>query len=223
MSATDPVAVVALLKELGTPITFNILLEGESLLNDGTGTVFFAVFYSWIQLGWFSVGEFFHKFFRLALGGPALGLLIAFIFYPLLKTMINYEAFFVVSTVILAYFTFFLAESTFFKIYVSGILAVVTLGVYFSYKLKNRVIGTVEESMHVVWHFLAYIIESLLFLLTGGFLGIFFISWDITGLRPSEISADVIWKLIVFQIFLFIMWGLVLVIFWYPLNKTGKK
>lgn len=48
LSATDPVAVVALLKELGTPITFNILLEGESLLNDGTGTVFFAVFYSWI-------------------------------------------------------------------------------------------------------------------------------------------------------------------------------
>jgi len=47
------------------------------------------------------------------------------------------------------------------------------------------VIGTVEESMHVVWHFLAYIIESLLFLLTGGFLGIFFISRDITGLRPS--------------------------------------
>lgn len=48
LSATDPVAVVALLKELGTPITFNVLLEGESLLNDGTGTVFFVVFYSWI-------------------------------------------------------------------------------------------------------------------------------------------------------------------------------
>lgn len=48
LSATDPVAVVALLKELGTPITFNVLLEGESLFNDGTGTVFFVVFYSWI-------------------------------------------------------------------------------------------------------------------------------------------------------------------------------
>lgn len=119
------------------------------------------------------------------MGGPALGLLIAMIFYPLLKTIIHHESFFVVSTVILAYLTFFIAESTFFKIYVSGILAVVTLGVYFSYKLKNRVIGTVEESMHVVWHFLAYVIESLLFLLTGGFLGIFFISRDITGLRPS--------------------------------------
>ena len=39
--------------------------------------------------------------------------------------------------------------------------------------------------MHVIWHFLAYIIESLLFLLTGGFLGVFFISEDPKGLRPS--------------------------------------
>lgn len=44
-AATDPVAVVAILKELGTSIKFNILLEGESLLNDGTSTVFFWVFY----------------------------------------------------------------------------------------------------------------------------------------------------------------------------------
>lgn len=49
LSASDPVAVVALLKELGTPITFNILLEGESLFNDGTATVFFIVFMTWIE------------------------------------------------------------------------------------------------------------------------------------------------------------------------------
>ena len=44
ISATDPVAVVALLKELGTPTKFNILLEGESLMNDGTAMVFYLVF-----------------------------------------------------------------------------------------------------------------------------------------------------------------------------------
>ena len=42
--ATDPVAVVALLKELGTPVKFNLLLEGESLLNDGTAMVFYIIF-----------------------------------------------------------------------------------------------------------------------------------------------------------------------------------
>lgn len=41
MSATDPVAVVALLKELGAPVKFNMLIEGEALLNDGTAMVFY--------------------------------------------------------------------------------------------------------------------------------------------------------------------------------------
>lgn len=63
LSATDPVAVVALLNELGTSVNFNMLLEGESLLNDGTGTVFFFVFLGWYEVGKFSVGVFFKKFF----------------------------------------------------------------------------------------------------------------------------------------------------------------
>ncbi len=53
LAATDPVAVVAILKELGTPIKFNMLLEGESLLNDGTATVFFWVFIDFIEMGYF--------------------------------------------------------------------------------------------------------------------------------------------------------------------------
>lgn len=59
-AATDPVAVVAILKELGTSIKFNILLEGESLLNDGTATVFFWVFFQWVQDKEFSWANFFH-------------------------------------------------------------------------------------------------------------------------------------------------------------------
>ena len=41
MSATDPVAVVALLRELGASVSFSTLIEGESLLNDGTAMVFY--------------------------------------------------------------------------------------------------------------------------------------------------------------------------------------
>lgn len=141
LSATDPVAVVALLNELGTSVNFNILLEGESLLNDGTGTVFFFVFLGWYEEGKFSVGEFFHKFFRLAFGGPAFGLAIAFLFYPLMKKMLKYPFSFVIATVIMAYGTFYLAESAFFKIHVSGILALVVMGLFFSVKLKGRIVG----------------------------------------------------------------------------------
>lgn len=44
VSATDPVAVVAMLKSLGASIKFQTVIEGESLLNDGTAMVFFLLF-----------------------------------------------------------------------------------------------------------------------------------------------------------------------------------
>ena len=81
IAATDPVAVVALLKEMGTPNSFNVLLEGESLINDGTATVFFWVFFEWVEVGSFSVGGFFEQFFRLSFGGAAFGLFMAMFFY----------------------------------------------------------------------------------------------------------------------------------------------
>ena len=45
ISATDPVAVVALLKELGTSKRFSTLVDAESMLNDGTGIVLFMLFF----------------------------------------------------------------------------------------------------------------------------------------------------------------------------------
>ena len=44
LGTTDPVAVVALLKELGAPLRTNTLIEMESLLNDGVAMVFFTIF-----------------------------------------------------------------------------------------------------------------------------------------------------------------------------------
>ena len=71
--ATDPVAVVALLKELGTPIKFNLLLEGESLLNDGTAMVFYLVFASIYKAQGVTIGGIILQFVQLSLGGPLFG------------------------------------------------------------------------------------------------------------------------------------------------------
>lgn len=86
---------------------------------------------------------------------------------------------FLILSIICCYFTFYLAESEFFELKVSGILALVVLGVYLSGKLRGRIVGHLEESMHVVWHFIAFILETLLFLVTGGYLGIFFASDEV--------------------------------------------
>ena len=96
--------------------------------------------------------------------------------------------------IMICYMTFYISESDFFKLKVSGILALVVLGLYFGSKLKGRMVGHVEESTHVIWKFLAYILETLLFLITGGYLGNFFKSTEV-ALRLS--NSD-IWKIILF-------------------------
>lgn len=82
LAATDPVAVAVLLNELGAPSRLKVHVSGESLMNDGSGVVFFQIFSSrffyqlgfegFEQIGW---NKGFTLFFRLALGGAFIGLL----------------------------------------------------------------------------------------------------------------------------------------------------
>ena len=76
-----PVAVVALLKELGAPEELATTIEGESLLNDGSAFVLFVVFKQNVeklinQEDPLSAGEVIGLLFRLALGGPLLGIVL---------------------------------------------------------------------------------------------------------------------------------------------------
>ena len=78
LSATDPVAVVSVLHTLGAPPRLSTLIAGEALLNDGSAYVFFVVFYELSshvcrdQPAVYYIGNF----FRLALGGPAIGITV---------------------------------------------------------------------------------------------------------------------------------------------------
>lgn len=218
LGASDPVAVVALLKELGTPVKFNMLLEGESLFNDGSATVFFFVFLDYVARGEFSAGIFFEKFFRLSFGGPAFGIAMGIIFLPIMKFLIVYPKILIVVTFLVAYLTFYLAESNFFEIKVSGILALVALGLLLGDRLRPRIIHTAAEAVEIVWQFASFILETLLFLITGIFLGIFFQSDDVSQLQAADIG-----KLIAFNILLILARGIMLSINWPLLNLTGDK
>ena len=76
-SATDPVAVVALLRELGAKVSLSTTIEGESLLNDGSAVVIFSVLME-IAKGVYGVndiGIMIGTFVRMAIGGPIIGYL----------------------------------------------------------------------------------------------------------------------------------------------------
>lgn len=123
-------AVVALLKDLGASVKFNTLVEGESLLNDGTAMVFFMLFLGLVKGEEASVIGVVSNFVRVSIGGMILGLIIGFLVSFWMKKIIRDSVLSVTITFIGAFLCFYIAEFTWVK--VSGILSLVTLGLYFS-------------------------------------------------------------------------------------------
>jgi len=130
LSATDPVAVVALLKELGASPKFGTLIEGESLLNDGSAMVFYFLFKEITIGNPATLGSVFMSFIRLAGGGTALGVLFGFISSLWLRRVIRDEILVSIISFITCYLVFYVAEFT--EVKVSGILALVFLGFFMS-------------------------------------------------------------------------------------------
>ena len=128
VSATDPVAVVALLKELGASKRLATMIEGESLLNDGTAMVIFLVLIDLVEGNTLTSGEIAVMFVRLSFGGILLGMAGGVVLSQILKRIHNDAVLEMNSTIFASYLIFYLAEST--PIHVSGILAIVALGLY---------------------------------------------------------------------------------------------
>lgn len=213
VSATDPVAVVALLKELGASRRLSTLIEGESLLNDGTAMVVFLVLLDQVKGIEQTPGEIVVRFIRLSLGGPALGIAGGFILQFILSRIHNNFVLEVNSTIFVAYLIFFLAEST--PVHVSGILALVSLGLYMTRSGRTMISAESEHSVHHVWGYIGFIAETLIFILTG----------LILGERVMQ-DSSIVWLDFIKLIFgtyplLHVIRFLVLLMFWPCLKRMG--
>ncbi|GAB5538804.1 MAG: cation:proton antiporter [Salibacteraceae bacterium] len=163
ISATDPVAVVALLKDLGASKKLGTLIEGESLLNDGTAIVLFMVFFLGLS-GQASDANGFVEFFRVAFGGVGVGLFVGWIILRWLKGVFN-DALVEISAVVgAAYITFYVAEHF---MHVSGVLALVALGLLIGGFGRSSISPQVEHFMHEFWELAGFIANCLIFLIVG--------------------------------------------------------
>lgn len=164
ISATDPVAVVALLHELKTSKRFSTLVDAESLLNDGTGIVCFMLFF-----GAYAAEEATHAspvitFIREVGLSTLLGFLLARIVIWFI-TRINSEEMVQNSVIILAaYLTFILSQ---YYLGVSGVIALVAFGLTVTYVGKARLKPQVNTFMEHFWELLTYIANTLIFILVG--------------------------------------------------------
>eukprot|EP01060_Flectonema_neradi_P021414 TRINITY_DN2901_c0_g1_i2.p1 TRINITY_DN2901_c0_g1~~TRINITY_DN2901_c0_g1_i2.p1 ORF type:complete len:1343 (+),score=274.12 TRINITY_DN2901_c0_g1_i2:28-4056(+) len=165
LSATDPVAVVALLKDLGASPIISTLIEGESLFNDGTAIVFFSVFEEAVEDGGFhkGIGTVLLQFLVVAFGGPLFGLIIGMITVASLNRVFNDPLIEVTLTIVAAYVTFFVCEGFFG---VSGVLGVVTCGCFMSY-YRHCISPEVVHTLHHFWEMTVYLTNTLIFILAG--------------------------------------------------------
>jgi len=163
VAATDPAAVIDLLKSHGAPERIMLLLEGESLFNDATSIVLFNVLLaiavnSQASTGWIDIGtEFLRVFFGGMLCGAIVGL-IAFLLYPLFSQQGSRA----VLTLGVAYLAYSVSETSF---HVSGVMAVLATGLWLSFAIHKT-----EKSVPFVtelWSFNGLVANSLAFLLVG--------------------------------------------------------
>ncbi len=163
VSATDPVAVVSLLKTLGASKKLGTLIEGESLLNDGTAIVLFMVFLAGIT-GEVAETSPIIEFFRVALGGILIGVVVGGITINWVRRVFN-DALVEISVIIAAaYITFYVCEHFF---HVSGVLGLVTLGLVMASIGRTRISPEVEHFLHEFWELAAFIANTLIFLIVG--------------------------------------------------------
>jgi CPA1 family monovalent cation:H+ antiporter len=168
ISATDPVAVVALFKELGAPLRLNVLVEGESLFNDATAIVVFGILLSMIldgsSLNLVSGASAILEFLRVFLGGTVVGIISGLLVSELLFRLQSGKSAVLTMSIVTAYASFIIAEHS---LHVSGVMATVSAAVTLSVYGLARISLDVKPLLTETWEFVSLVANSLLFLLVG--------------------------------------------------------
>lgn len=164
ITATDPVSVIAILKELGVSKRLTVLLEGESLLNDGTAVVLFLIFKeAVISTGEVEVMAGIGRFIAMSLGGAALGLLFGYVAGRVTR-YVEDARIEITLTTILAYMSYLVAE----HLHISGVIATVAAGLMVgNYGSRIGMSARTRVALWGFWEYLVFVINSLVFLLIG--------------------------------------------------------
>ena len=184
LSATDHVAVVSQLKEVQADYRLETLIQGETLVNEGTIIVLFTVMMKGATTTTVTTEDTASLFFRLSLGGIAMGLGFAIALTLWLKRIVNQAVLETLLTLITTYLLFYTAELP--SVHVSGAFAVVTLGLYMSAYGKTFISPLIEKNLHEFWSFIGTVTECLILILGGMLLGHFLI--DFESLHSEDIG-----------------------------------
>jgi Na+:H+ antiporter len=163
IAATDPIAVVGLFKRLDAPRRLTTLVDGESLLNDGTSIVLLTLILGIVAGGDASAASLVMRFILIvgggALVGAAVGVAASRITRRIDEPMIE-----ITLTVIAAYGSFVIGE----QLGYSGVIATVVAGMICgNYGRRVGMSPSTRLAVETFWEYLAFALNSLVFLLMG--------------------------------------------------------
>src|SRR5215204_6065404 len=164
LAPTDPVAAEAIFRRLGVPERVGTVVGGESLINDGTGLAAFRMALAALGGGAFSIWEAGLNFVLVGGGGIVVGLGLAWVILPLWGRL-REPSIMITFSVLIPYGVYILAEEV---LHVSGILAVVTYGLYQGWRAP-RLFPDASTRIQTLafWGVLIFVLEALLFILVG--------------------------------------------------------
>jgi CPA1 family monovalent cation:H+ antiporter len=162
VAATDPVAVISTFKQLGSPRRLATLIESESLFNDGTALVVFAVALR-LVVGEVSPAEAIVSMVLTVVISAAIGAIAGFVASRLIASVDDHLIELTLSLAA-AYGTYIVAD----RIHQSGIIATVVAGLLIgSYGRRMGMSERTRDALDTVWEFFAFLVTALVFLLVG--------------------------------------------------------
>jgi monovalent cation/hydrogen antiporter len=163
VSPPDPVAAVAVMRSLGAPRRIVTLLEGEGLVNDATALVAYRIGVAAVVTGSFSVGRAAVQFLITGAGGVAFGLGVGWLIGQVRRRTPKFPI--VENTISLL--TPFLAYMPADWLGLSGVLAVVAVGLYLGRQGPRIVSAATRVQAESMWTMIQFLLESFIFMLVG--------------------------------------------------------
>ncbi|MBD1371739.1 cation:proton antiporter [Hazenella sp. IB182357] len=167
MAATDPVSVISIFKSIGVNERLAVIMEGESLINDGLAYVLFIISSTmllvYLDMGALGIGYGVLEFLKVVCGGLAIGGIFGYVFSKLTRMFDDYPLE-ILFSIILFYGSFIVAEA----FHVSEVIAVVTAALILgNYGSKIGMSATTKLNLNSFWDTLALIANSIVFLMVG--------------------------------------------------------
>jgi len=163
VSPPDAVAATAVTKGLGLHPKLITVLEGESLVNDASGLIAYKYALAAIMAGNFVLWKASLNFLLVVAAGVAIGLAIGYAMYLVHKKLVCDPVIEVTLTFLTPFASYLLAEHFHF----SGVIAVVTTGLYLSFRSGQIFSHESRIMAYSVWEVVIFILNSLIFILLG--------------------------------------------------------